>query len=110
MLNIEKPVVGAIIKIDGKSMEIVDVTPIMTPYTKKNQDTRLEGYSISVREYQTCRLCLNPIHIKLGYCLRHGKSMEQPLTSSVLCEYGGDEQRSKFSQCSPGIGNRKTDV
>lgn len=109
-MEIEKPIIGSIIVVDGKRMEVVDVTPILTPYTKKNQDTRLEGYSISVREYQTCRLCLNPIHIRLGYCARHGASMDKPLTSSVLCAYNGLEQRSKFSQCSPGIGNRKNDI
>lgn len=107
----DKPVVGSIIEADGKQMEIVEVTTLLTPSNgKKNQFITLEGYLLSLREVKECRLCHKPATITAGYCYAHGVSLLKPANGFKTCSFDGDEKRSTFSRCSPGIGNRKTDL
>jgi len=47
--DVPPPVAGDIITIGEALYLIVDVTPRMTPFRKKDQNTTIEGYTLSLR-------------------------------------------------------------
>jgi hypothetical protein len=44
-----RPEVGSQLLRDGRFYVVTQVMPRMTRYTKKNQDTRIEGYTLGLR-------------------------------------------------------------
>ncbi len=41
---------GATIELEGEPYEVVSVSPILTPFRKAGQDTKVEGYSYGLRK------------------------------------------------------------
>jgi len=50
-----EPKVGERIMRDGKEWEVTSVTPHLTPFRKKHQDTKVEGYTLGLREVRDDR-------------------------------------------------------
>jgi hypothetical protein len=88
----EKPVIGSTIEFAGKQMEIIEIMYRLSPYEEhSNKTTKIIGYTLTVREIKKPELVFDVV----GTVAKCAENIER---------------RSTFSRCSPGIGNRKTDL